>query len=115
MLQLFVGRCGRRRPLKSPTDSIGGIKVGKIRAALSSTLKPLWRVVRYEPLPKYSKSISSGYWQCGNARHVAGETCGSCFDHWGDIFVKKRLKGESVAGCSLQNVGSRTYEMATLA
>ena len=71
MLQLFVGRCGRRMPLKSPTDSIGGIKVGEIRAALSATLKPLWKVVRYEPLPKYSKSISSGLlavWECTPCR-----------------------------------------------
>jgi len=90
MLQLFVGRCGRHMPLKSPTDSIGGIKVGKIRAALSATLKPLWKVVRYEPLPKYLKSISSGLlavWECTpyrrrNAwlvlrslgRHLRGET-----------------------------------------
>jgi hypothetical protein len=71
MLQLFVGRCGRRRPLKSPTDSIGGIKVGKIWAALSATLKPLWKAVRYEPLTKYSKSISSGLlavWECTPCR-----------------------------------------------
>jgi hypothetical protein len=71
MLQLFVGRCGRRRLLKSPTDCIGGIKVGKIRAALLATLKTLWKVVRYEPLPKYLKSISSGLlamWECTTCR-----------------------------------------------
>ena len=71
MLQLFVGRCGRRRPLKSPTDCIGGIKVGKIRATLLATLKPLWKAVRYEPLPKYLKSISSGLlavWECTPCR-----------------------------------------------